>query len=259
MGRRVDSRHVALACVVLVSCALTPARAAIVGLWQFEDGGGKEVKDSSGRNHTGTLGGGTKWSKGKYGGVLEFDETGFIEWAHHADFTFTDALTIMVYARIDDITPQEWVEFPRKEGEYTMAAHKLGNTVEMTLWLNIGGGWIGQIPAAGAFPAHKFGEWHHYASTYNGKEARLYFDGKDAGSMAVGGKLAASSSVLAFSRGCCGGRYFKGAADDFMMANNAMSSADIAAIAANGIAAFLAVSPSGKSATTWATLKRAVD
>lgn len=245
-----------LACLMLASLLLRPTKASIVGLWQFEDGSGKQVKDTSGKNHTGTLSGGVKWGKGKYGGVLEFDETGNIEWEHNADFTFKESLTIMVYLRVDDITPQEWVEFPRKEGEYTMAAHKIGNTLEMTLWLNIGGAWVGQIPPAGVFPPQKFGEWHHYASTYNGKVVRLYLDGKDVGGMDVSGKLAETTAPLLFSKGCCGGRYFKGAADDFMMANDAMTPAEIADIAASGIAAFLAVNPSGKTATAWGFLKR---
>lgn len=227
----------------------------IVGVWQFEEGAGKDVKDISGNNHTGVMNGGTKWGKSGYGGAVEYDETGFIEWQHHEDFNFDEAFTLMIYARIDEITPQEWVELPRKEGEYTLAAHKLGNNMEMTLWVNTGGAWSAQIPPAGVFPAHKFGDWHHYAATYDGKQVRVYLDGKDVGGSDVVGKVSQTQANLFLSKGCCGGRYFKGATDDFVMASHAMSKDEIASIADRGITLFLAVEPKDKLTTTWAALK----
>ena len=139
--------------------------------------------------------GGAKWAKGKFKDGIELDKSGFIEWQHHADFNFKESLTIMIHARIDAIVPQEWVGIPRKEGEYVMAAHKVGDKMEMTFWINIGG-WIGQIPAAGQYPAHKFGEWHHYAVTYDGKEVLLYLDGKDAGGQKVSGQMSQTGAVL---------------------------------------------------------------
>lgn len=243
-------------CVALSCFVLQAAYGEIVGLWTFEEGNGKEVQDLSGKKHTGAMTGGVKWGKGKYGGLLDFDSTGNIEWQHHADFNFVETLTIMVYARIDNITPQEWVELPRKEGEYTLAAHKLGANMEMTFWINIGGGWIGQIPSAGVFPAHKFGDWHHYAVTYDGKEVRLYLDGKDAGSAKVSGKVGQTQANLFLSKGCCGGRYFEGAVDDFVMANHVMPVAEIADIATRGISMYLSVEPSGKLAIRWSQLKK---
>ncbi|MBI1923624.1 hypothetical protein HYR99_05185, partial [Candidatus Poribacteria bacterium] len=189
--------------VIVIFCMVHgPVHAEIIGTWLFEEGKGNEAIDISGRNHTGALMGGAKWGKGKFGGGIEFDKTGFLEWKHHADFNFKESLSIMIYARIDNITPQEWVELPRKETEYTMAAHKLGDKMEMTFWINIGGGWIGQIPAAGQFPAVKFGEWHHYATTYDGKEVVLYLDGKNAGSMKVSGVMTQTTAVLNVSKGC---------------------------------------------------------
>ena len=46
---------------------------------------------------------------------------------------------------------------------------------------------------------HKFGQWHHYASTYDGKEAKLYFDGKPAGAQKLTGPLNQTDAVLHIS------------------------------------------------------------
>ena len=228
--------------------------AEIIGMWLFNEAKGKEVVDIPGKKHTGTLMGGAKWAKGKFKDGIELDKSGFIEWKHHADFNFKEVLTIMIYARIDAIVPQAWVGLPRKEGEYVMAAHKLGDKMEMTFWINIGG-WIGQIPAAGQYPAHKFGEWHHYAVTYDGKEVRLYLDGKDAGGQKVSGEMSQTGAVLHISNSCCGGRFMEGIIDEFVMANHAMPKDEIASFAKKGIELTLAVEPHGKLTTTWAELK----
>jgi len=118
--------------------------ADIIGAWSFDSGAGKEVTDVSGRNHTGQLIDGAKFGAGKFGRGIELDSSSFIEWEHHEDFNFEENLTIMLHARIDAIVPQDYVGLPRKEEEYVMAAHKLGNTMEMGIWINIGG-WQGPI------------------------------------------------------------------------------------------------------------------
>jgi hypothetical protein len=241
--------------LIFYTIHVSAANAEIIGMWLLNEGNGKAVQDTSGRKHTGTLMGGAKWAKGKFGQGVELDKSGFIEWQHHEDFNFKESLTIMIQARIDNITPQEWVGMPRKEGEYVMAAHKLGDKMEMTFWINIGG-WIGQIPAGGQFPAHKFGEWHHYAVIYDGKEVLLYLDGKDAGGQKVAGQMSQTGAVLHVSNSCCGGRFMEAVVDEFVMANHAMKQDEIASFAEKGIELTLAVEPHGKLTTTWAKIKQ---
>ena len=45
-------------------------------------------------------------------------------------------------------------------------------------------------------------QWHHYASTYDGNEAKLYFDGKPAGVQKLTGPLSRSDVVLHISNSC---------------------------------------------------------
>ncbi len=231
------------------------ARADIVGMWLFDEGAGDVAVDTSGRGHHGTMIDGADWGAGAYGGAVEFDDTGFIEWEHHEDFSFDETLTFMIFARIDAITPQEWVGMPRKENEYTFAGHSLGATMEMTLWLNIGGGWIGQIPAGGVFPAHGYGDWHHYAVTYDGALVTLFLDGEPAGDMDVAGDVNKTDAVMRVSNSCCGGRFMEGAVDEFVMANHAMTPAEIAEYADIGVEGVLSVDSTGKLPTAWARLR----
>ena len=105
--------------IPLFVCSATSAE--IVGMWLFDD---DPEEDSSGREHDAQLWAGSEQVEGKFGKAVRFDDTGFIRIEHHEDFNFPDAYTIMIWANIEEITPQEWVGMPRKENEYVLAAHK---------------------------------------------------------------------------------------------------------------------------------------
>jgi len=145
--------------------------------------------------------------------------------------------------------PQDYVGLPRKEEEYVMAAHKLGGNMEMGIWINING-WQGPIFAE----AVPFGEWHHYAVTYNGKKLVIYLDGKESANLPLSGKMNQTGAVLHISNSCCGGRFMEGIVDEFLMANHAMSEAEIDTYAKQGVAP-AAVSYKGKLTTTWGEMK----
>ena len=124
--------------VVILLIFHASVSADIIGMWLFEEAAGDRVIDASDENHEGKLEGGTKRVEGKFGKGVELSKNGFIEWESNDNFNFEESLSILIYARIDDVTPQEWVGMPRKEGQYVMAAHKVGDKAEMTLWLNTG-------------------------------------------------------------------------------------------------------------------------
>ena len=119
--------------VVILLIFHASVSADIIGMWLFEEAAGDRVIDTSDENHEGKLEGGTKRVEGKFGKGVELSKNGFIEWESNDNFNFEESLSILIYARIDDVTPQEWVGMPRKEGQYVMAAHKVGDKVEMTL------------------------------------------------------------------------------------------------------------------------------
>ena len=69
---------IAIAVIALSFAMVTTSEAnldedTIAGMWTFEEGKGKEVKDLSGNGSDGEFVGDLKWVKGKFGGGLEFD------------------------------------------------------------------------------------------------------------------------------------------------------------------------------------------
>lgn len=237
----------------LLICSM--ASADIVGMWLFDEGKGDAMADSSKKGHDGKLHDGFEWVDGKFGKGIHLDSTGYMELEHHEDFNFPEALTIMVWANISEITPQEWVGMPRKENEYVLAAHR-GNKVEMTMWVHVGGGWIGPIPALGSGIQVDYGEWHHYATTYDGDICRVYVDGKESGSQQVGGPLNQTNAVVRISNSCCGGRFMNGIIDEVIMANECFTEEEINTFMLKGASLALPVEPGARLAIKWGEIKR---
>ena len=233
----------------LLVCSM--ASADIVGMWLFDD---DDDADSSGREHDLQIWAGSSWVDGKIGKGIKFDDTGFIRIEHHEDFNFPDAYTIMIWANISNITPQEWVGIPRKENEYVLAAYK-GAKVEMTMWVNVGGAWQGPIPPLGTGPQLNYGEWHHYASTYDGDTCRVYVDGEESGSQQVGGPLNETDAIVEISKSCGGLRFMEGIIDEVVMADECFTQEQIQSFMSKGAKRALSVEPRSKLAVTWGEIR----
>jgi len=229
------------------------ASADIVGMWLFDEGKGNTAKDTSKGAHDGAIKDGYKWVDGKFGKAVYFEGNGYVEIPHSDSLSFDKAYTMMIWANIENMA-SDYVEIPRKENEYTIAPHKTGNGSEVTIWINIGGGWKGPIPGLGSAPVAKFGEWHHYASTYDGKTCKMYQDGKEIGSQDTGGPMNRTTAVIRLSNGLAG-RLMTGAIDEFIMANNAFTVAQINDYMTRGAQKVLAIDSKGKLAITWGEIK----
>ena len=248
--------HFACASIIflILMSYVSMTNAETVAIWLFDEGEGKTITDFEGRGHEGEIKDGFKWVDGKFGKGLYLDSSGYVEIPHHDDFNFDEKMTIMIWAKLDDITPQDFVGMPRKEGEYVLAAHKLGGKMEMTMWVN-NGGWVGQIPDGGVGPSLDFGEWHHYATTYDGDTCRVYVDGEEIGDKKVGGAVSKGADILRLSNSCCDGRFMEGTLDEFIMAKDVFSEELIQEYMNKGVEMYLSVGPAGKLSITWGRLK----
>ena len=229
------------------------ASADIVGMWLFDEGKGDTVKDISKGAHEGKIKDGYKWVDGKFGKAVYFDGTGYVEIPHSDALSFDKAYTMMIWANIEKMA-SDYVEIPRKENEYTIAPHTIGKGSEVTIWVNVGGAWKGPIPALGAGPGANFGEWHHYASTYDGKTCKMFQDGKEIGSQDIGGPMNKTTAVIRLSNGLAG-RLMTGAIDEFIMANNTFTVAQINDYMTRGAKKIMAVDSKDKLAITWGEVK----
>jgi chitodextrinase len=94
----------------------------LVGYWNFDEGGGTIVNDSSGNGNTGTING-ASWTGGKVGsGSLDFDGTNYISVAN------TPSLQIN-----GDITMCAWV-YPTAGGQFILA--KYASTYDYAMYLS---------------------------------------------------------------------------------------------------------------------------
>ena len=237
--------------IFLLSCSAL--RAEIVGMWLFDEGKGDVVKDISKKGHDGKIKDGYKWVDGKFGKAVYFDGTGYVEIPHNDDLSFDKAFTIMIWANIEKMA-SDYVEFPRKENEYTIAPHATGKGSEITIWVNVGGAWKGPIPALGSAPVAVFGEWHHYASTYEGKTCKMFQDGKEVGTQDIGGPVNKTTAVIRLSNGMAG-RLMTGAIDEYIMANNAFTVDQINDYMKRGTQMVMEVGSKVKLAAKWGEIK----
>jgi len=240
--------------VLITLICYSIASADIVGMWLFDEGKGDAVKDISKGANDGKIKDGYKWVDGKFGKAVYFDGTGYVEIPHNDSLSFDKAFTMMIWANIEKMA-LEYVEFPRKENEYTIAPHAIGKGSEVTIWVNVGGAWKGPIPALGSTPVAVFGEWHHYASTYDGKTCKMFQDGKEVGTQDIGGPVNKTTAVIRLSNGMAG-RLMTGMIDEYIMANNAFTGAQINDYMTRGAQKVMAVDSKDKLAITWGEVKK---
>jgi len=160
-------------------------------------------------------------------------------------------MTIEFWLNLDDIAPQTVVGIPRKENEYVVAAYEQGKGFYMGPYVN-NGAWQGPVKSNVVSP---YGEWHHHATTYDGKELKVYVDGEQTGSMAIPGPMNQTDAPFRISNSCCGGRFFVGALDEMRISNTPRTEAEINDLMNRGLANLLAVEPSDRLATSWGSIK----
>ena len=89
------------------------------------------------------------------------------------DFSFENAFSFEFWINIEAIVPQTVFGLPRKEGEYVSAFRQEAKGWWVDSYIN-NGGWV----KATSRDVSNYGEWHHYATTFDGKEVKVYIDGK---------------------------------------------------------------------------------
>ncbi len=225
-----------------------------VGVWLLDEGGGKITKDFSGKDHDGTING-AKWKDGKFGKALEFDGGQWVSVDSTPELQVGEELTMMAWFFATDIG--DWRQLIAKSDEYLLRIDPPGEGNRMSSFVKPGGGW--EPRASANVPDED--TWIHFAATYdsNAKNEHLvvYVNGERAGASTRPGGIAVTANPVEIGR-WGGGSYFVGIIDEAAIFNTVLSEDDLKAIADNGLAKALgglAVAPTNKLATTWATLK----
>ena len=178
---KVTAVKLSLVCVSLIVMSLmwvgvNDARVRqenMVGLWPFDEGGGDTANDSSGNKNHGKLMGDTRWVNGKFGTALEFDgDMDYVEVLHDASLDITKELTIVAWAKFEEIPSRENVMIDKgpklAQAQYYMAYEP----AEEAYFLNFNGQ---RWHAGDNFnsPKTKDTDWHHIAVTFDTASGKI--------------------------------------------------------------------------------------
>lgn len=218
-----------------------------VAIWTFDEGKGDIAKDSSGNKNDGTLKG-PKWVDGKFGKALEFDGKD--------DYVLADIGGSVPQS----ITLEAWI-YPTAGG---IVFSELGQGAINSGWhdsqmdvLSTGeikvGFWIGSEQGI-SLGKYSFDKWYYIVMAFDNSDNSIkgYVDGmlKNSGKLDKlypGDLWYAIGAIDTTTLGA--GMYFNGIIDEVAIFNVALTEDDIK----EGMST--AVYPTGKLATTWATIK----
>ena len=229
---------------------------SVAGIWLFDEGGGKTAQDSSQNGNDGEIKGDLKWTDGKFSKALEFPgkDNSFVEVPPDnsldlATFSFTLWVKIEPTGNYQAVLIKTADCLLENYSGYIFADRKV-------FWTRFTSGG----PTQWGF--QKFGttivtdnKWHHLAGTYDMKSVKSYVDGVVEADAPFDKKPDKSPGPLTI--GDCNGFPYgvKGVMDDVGLFSVALTQDEIQDIIEHGLSDALAVSPSGKIALTWGTIK----
>ncbi len=228
-------RLICLACFVLVLGLIGNVSAGLLGHWEFDDGSGTTAQDSSGNGHAGTLLGDPQWVAGVIGsGTLSFDGSdGLVEVGHDETFSVEDALTIITWVKLNDLSTYYFLVCKQPSG--TARDNYPGN-YEFRTESGTGDLQFGHQETEGeqytfynSTTSLTAGQWYHVAVVVTkGKSVDFYIDGMPAGSATQ----TANFGVLNEEPVRIGGRkdgysFFNGFLDDVYIYDQAMTASQV--------------------------------
>ncbi len=262
---------VRVACVaaigsICVSAALADFNlqsASVVML--FDDGAGNVAADTSGNGNDGDLVNGPAWVEGKFGGALEFNGVDSYVGVEEpvglpSGWAPRTTLLCLKWAEVNwaTVSLMGWGQHGIGGQRYAIFLDPL-NAIGIETWLPTGPSWL--------YAWDGDTEWHHFAAAFPENEVReaksdthkFYFDGEPVEGDTFGTAVTIIDTPgfpLAIGRSASwDGWYFNGVIDEVAIFPTELSAEDIAAIASDGLERAQAVSPAGRLATSWASLK----
>lgn len=230
----------------------------LIFYFPFEGFDGNKALDQSGNNHNGTINGNVKIvENGKFGKAAEFATTSFIDMdgpSFAADQVPRDAITLCAWINCKN-TGGDHAIFNARAADQTWIIHPEAKSGGTFRWLLRSDG------AAGIFdisaPGVSWGQWQHYAGTYDGRAGILYLNGVEIGRNAAGGAKIAKDwgSGARIGYNIDNARPFTGLMDELCLWKRALEQKEIEEFMETGGEMFFPVSPAGSLSSTWGRLK----
>ncbi|MEC7867882.1 MAG: LamG domain-containing protein [Candidatus Poribacteria bacterium] len=222
----------------------------------FEEQTGKVDEDLSQFGHKAEFRKKTAWSAaGKHGGCIELGIGNWLEVKDHDSLDLTNKMTIMFWSKLmtatGDVQSGIEKEPAWQVGEYNLLPEYTGGIL---LQANDLPEECDDEAIGGPVTIDK--KWHHCVGTFDGKEIKIYGDGKLRKELPCKGAVEKGNGNLYI--GCRGGsgRWIDGFLDEIKMYNRVLTKEEIIADMEDPMHN-LSVSPIDKVATTWGLLKGA--
>jgi hypothetical protein len=242
-------RSVVIMVWLLSAIALCFAEEGLVGYWDFEERGGKEVKDLSGSGNDGAVKGKIKWDQGKSGLALALskDGKGYIEIKDSESLDISDQITMTAWIKPTEIyVGNDWKErncIAAKRRAYYMDISERGHLASY-LYGPQPQQWLEGTTDLTAF----LNTWIYVATVYDGKEHRLYVNGNLDASLKKSGSITVNNDNLTIGW-VDNNRYFDGLIDQVRIWSRALSEDELRQ------SMMLSVNPKDKLTTCWGKIK----
>ena len=232
----------------------------------FDNVKGQTISDTSGNGLDAEIIENTKIVNGKYGDAIHITNNGqdCVNIPSQEKLKVVDEITMTAWGYYQETWRGKKVHWIDKGchsfevdwgASYGMGSIDIGNGPE--IWLFLGSRADRGISDRQEFRVpHEMKEkrWHHVAGSYDGKTMKIYLDGEVMGEEKREFNFA-GDNIASVWIGCAKNKYafVNGSIDEAAVWQRALSGTEIKqAMSGN----FLAVSPNGKIATTWANMKK---
>jgi hypothetical protein len=222
--------------------AVNTAVAELVAYYPLNEGAGTTAADASGKNHNGTIQGTPTWVDGSpgYGKALYFNgqnpTSGWVNCGTWNPSAGTGQLSVAFWAKWGgSMGSDQWQGLVSKRDDWdsTGAGALSMWEIEIDATTNVVHFFRGgSYPSSGGY-IMPVGQWVHIAVTFNGTTAIFYVNGTQtgSGSFSFGPKTDAIVTIGCDS-GASGWNSFNGSLDEVRLYNNALTPAEIKALAA---------------------------
>jgi len=194
-----------------------------------------QAQDTSPKRSAKAEGGEPKYIEGKNGKAIEFSpEAAMIRIPAYSELRPLEATTVCAWVKPTVETKGKQTVFRIEDGGDRRFMAIGGAKGIWGLWFGLGiSGTYTEISAN--YDPKKLidGQWHHVAGIFDGKQMRLYIDGKKVSELAAPGKLAPGKPTIG-SIGAYNGRHepFNGGIDDMRVYTGALTDEQVAQLVA---------------------------
>jgi hypothetical protein len=203
-----------------------PSPTGPVAAWGFNEGTGTTAADASGNGNGGTLSGPTWTTSGRFGSALTFDGTNDVVIVNDAPaLDLTAGMTLEAWVFPTTLSAWRTVLMKESTGGLAWALYAHNNAPYPAVAVNTGGA----DRTSNGVQALPLNAWTFLAATYDGSTLRLFVNGSEVSSTAVGGNLIATAGALRLGGNAVWGEYFAGRLDEIRIYSRPLTAAEIQA------------------------------